>query len=174
MRLLFLLLALLFTLSPLDAQRPPNDSTTKARAFVDAFYAWYVPIAAADSREAPFVTVLRKRRELLTPLLFAALKADNDAQTKAPHDLVGLDADPFLNSQDPCAGYAIGVAMHLARAYLIQVYAVCEGTRAAEPSAVVSVQSDGKRWQIADVFLGNGRDGLMHRLRALAEERKRR
>jgi hypothetical protein len=40
--------------------------------------------------------------------LLAALKEDVAAQAAAKGEIVGLDFDPFLNTQDPAESYEVG------------------------------------------------------------------
>src|SRR5665213_2174367 len=87
----------------LNAQAPPSS----ARAFVTAFYKWYVPHALKDSTEPTWHIALREKRYSFDSQLLQLLQADSAAQAKC-EDLVGLDFDPFLNSQDPAPRYKVG------------------------------------------------------------------
>jgi hypothetical protein len=75
-----------------------------AERAVAQFYQWYVPLAR-DSAEADMRAV-RERSAFFPASLVAALRADSLATAQSPDDVVGLDGDPFLNSQDPCKRYA--------------------------------------------------------------------
>jgi len=78
------------------------------KPFAQEFYGWYVPIALDDSRNAPASSyAISKRPESFSPELLKALKADASAEEKARGSSVGLDFDPFLNSQDPSAEYLV-------------------------------------------------------------------
>ena len=91
---LFLLLAA----SALCAQAPAEQDTRKScHAFVQNFYDWYLPRALKGGYEDG---VFRRKSALFSPELLRALKEDFEAQAKVKDEIVGLDGDPFLNSQD--------------------------------------------------------------------------
>src|SRR5580700_8796469 len=76
------------------------------KAFVQGFYDWYVPKAAAerapdDSAQNTWELALKQKRSAFTPELYRALKEDADAQDKVEEYSVGIDFDPFLYSQNP-------------------------------------------------------------------------
>jgi hypothetical protein len=86
---------------------PPSgtaDSAKIAQAVVARFYAWYVPLAAHTP--GADVRALRDSRWHFDPALAKALRADAAAAARSPDEVVGLDMDPFLNSQDPCDRYS--------------------------------------------------------------------
>lgn len=73
---------------------------SSCRKFVQEFYAWYLP-KARTSKERASDLVLKEKSYVLSRELARQLKEDSDAQNKAKGELVGLDFDPFLNTQDP-------------------------------------------------------------------------
>jgi len=150
-----------------------SDSAAGARAFVESFYRWYVPIAIGDHKEPADAIALRERPRLFSSQLYRALKADNDAQAKAPGELVGLDSDPFLNSQDPCERFAIGRVERRHDAYRVEVFAVCSGKRLDRPSALADVRSVNGHWKFVDFFHDGGKDGLLATLKLLSEDRRK-
>lgn len=80
--------------SPLAAKADEGS----CKAFVQEFYDWYAPIAASEKYR--LTVSLRARRSSFDPQLWQMLVADDTAQSKAD-EIVGLDFDPILNSQDP-------------------------------------------------------------------------
>jgi len=54
----------------------------------------------------PMIVVLRPRRESFDQKLWKMLVADEVAQSKAT-EIVGLDFDPILNTQDPSPKYLV-------------------------------------------------------------------
>jgi hypothetical protein len=75
-----------------------------ARRAVADFYSWYVPLARGTPQAD--MRAVRERPSTFSPQLVDALRADSVASAASPSEVVGLDGDPFLNSQDPCEQYA--------------------------------------------------------------------
>ena len=82
----------------------PRLGAADAERAVAQFYQWYVPLAH-DSTDAGMRAV-RERSAFFPTSLVVALRADSLANALSPDEVVGLDGDPFLNSQDPCERYA--------------------------------------------------------------------
>ncbi len=86
-----------------------QDDEKSCKDFVQGFYDWYVPHALADNKGPAWGLALKARESAFTPELLRAIGADLDAQAKSSgDDIVGLDFDPFLNSQDPDKRYVTG------------------------------------------------------------------
>jgi hypothetical protein len=142
------------------AGQQPNANA--ARTFVAEFYGWYVPNAPASADAL---------KDKLSDQLYLALKADEEAKAKADGEVTGLDYDPFLNSQDPCPRYEPGAVVPHGDAWRVEVFAVCDGARAARPSALAEVRSVGGRWAFVDVHDADGKHGLIETLKLLAKDR---
>src|SRR5215212_4808372 len=87
------------------------------RQFVQDFYSWYVPIAMKDHKVPAFVVAIKEKPSLFSPQLLKALQNDADAQAKASGEIVGIDWDPFLNTQDPSRQFEIVQIMHKENGY---------------------------------------------------------
>ena len=155
------------------AQQAPADSSRAARAFVEAFYRWYVPVASAEHRGPADAIALKERRAAFSSELYRALKADVDAQAKVAGEIVGLDSDPFLNSQDPCERFAIGTAVRRRDMYRVQFFAVCDGKRLDRPSALAEVRAADGHWEFVNFYDANGKNDLLATLKLLAADRRR-
>ena len=70
------------------------------------------------------------------PNLLRGLKADIAAQAKVPGELVGLDFDPVLNSQDPAAHYSVGAVYTSNGHCFADVYALTAGKKGAKPEVI--------------------------------------
>ena len=101
--------------------RTSTHEMASARKFVQAFYDWYAPRAVKD---LSLESVLKKKPSLFTPVLAQALKEDLVAESKSNGDLVGLDFDPFLNSQDPVSHYKVVLVDRAAKGYRVTVKSV--------------------------------------------------
>jgi FlaG/FlaF family flagellin (archaellin) len=93
------------TAKPARTLEMARDSQRSCRDFVQRFYDWYVPIALKDNAGNPSDRALRYKSHAFSPELLTQLKEDSTAQAKAKGEIVGLDFDPFLNSQHPGERY---------------------------------------------------------------------
>ena len=91
---------------PALSQEPRRDDP--ARSFVQTFYGWYAPMAAKATRGPAFALAIQRKPACFSPQLLQALADDAAAQAKVSDDVVGLDFDPFLYSQDPSKGFVLG------------------------------------------------------------------
>jgi hypothetical protein len=82
-------------------------SADSVRRFTQAFYDWYVPMTHGWSQERTVDIALRARPEVFDSALARALTADSHAQSLVPNNVVGLNFDPLLATQDPCSHYEI-------------------------------------------------------------------
>jgi len=156
----------------LAAQQAP-DSSKAARAFVEAFYRWYVPVAAADHQGPADAIAVKQKRTLFSPELYRALKADLDAQAKVSGEIVGLDSDPFLNSQDPCTGFEIGAVTRRRDSFRVQFFAVCDGKRVENPSVLAEVRAATGHWEFINFYDAIGKNNLLATLKILAADRRK-
>jgi hypothetical protein len=102
---LFCLLIVLGSLSARAQQSAQRQGSPSCLQFAQGFYDWYAPITQKETGTPAWDIALHKRRDAFSSQLFRALKADSEAQARAKGELVGLDFDPFVNSQDPADHY---------------------------------------------------------------------
>lgn len=107
-------LCLLLAAPFLCAQTPvnPPSRTTSCYGFVQAFYNWYVfeTLRGFERKQGSdaYDIILKGKRPTFSPELLRALREDRQAQAKDPDEIVGLDFDPFLASQDPSKHFVVG------------------------------------------------------------------
>ena len=94
--------------------------------FVQAFYDWYVPLALNDKVWRAWDVAVRRKPQAFTPQLAQLIRPDTEAQRKAS-ELVGLDFDPFLNSQDPSERFVVGSVMVKGAGCWVKVHGISEG-----------------------------------------------
>lgn len=98
-----------------------------------------------------------------------ALLADWDASAADSTQIVGLDFDPFLNSQDPCGVYRVGADSQAGQQHFLQVSAFCPADTALAAVAVLSPRGpDG--WAVTDIRYPSDTStlrGLLSRLDSL-------
>lgn len=135
-----------------------TNNASAARAFVDAFYNWYAPIAGKPSHVPRWYAVLDQRPVVLADTLLRALRRDRDQQSKAVGEIVGLDFDPFLGAQDPCDRYVTGDAVQGGDAYRVSVFGVCGKVRHTLADVIAEVARRDTVWVFVDFFYP-GADG---------------
>ncbi len=155
------------------AQSPTEINAV--RQFTQRFYDWYVPIANGEGSTPSDVVAIRSKREDFTEPLRKALAADEAAQAKAK-EIVGLDFDPFLNSQDPDKQYKVGkVTSRGGKVFEVEVFGVENGKLASKPSVTAEVIKENGKFRFANFHFGNGGsdDNLRSLLKSLAAERRK-
>lgn len=130
--------------SSVNAQtETPQHLSDSAREFAQEFYSWYVPIALNESDVNASDFALMKRGSAFSPELLQALREDSAARAKS-REIVGLDFDPFLASQDPDDRYEVGKVTVKGESYWIEVYGVRAGKRRERPAVLAElVREDG-------------------------------
>jgi hypothetical protein len=163
---------LLFTLcllgsSPVFADDP---SRSPASEFVQRFYDWYTPLAHKSSKSPSWIVALNKHGADFDPGLSRALKSDAEAQRLVTDDIVGLDFDPFLNSQDPSDKYTVGNVTETDGVFVVSVYGVRHGHRAAKPGVVAELKASNGSFLFTNFRYGADGD-LVGILKLLREQR---
>ena len=126
-----------------DVPESPSD-------FVRKFYAWYVPRTLSENSIPAYEFTLKYKKAVFTPLLFRALKDDFDAAAKVSDEIVGLDFDPFLNTQDPCQRYEVGKTIRKGDSYWVEVYGICSGKKSEKPDVWPEVVRVNGHWLFAN------------------------
>lgn len=138
-----------------------------AHDFVQSFYQRYAAHHFNDD------SILTTKPPLLVPALSRALKEDLEASKKSPDEIVGLDFDPYVNSQDPCPRYEVGkVTMRGAGRASVAIHSVCEGKRSPKPDVIADVVFSDGRWQFENFEYPGEHTDLRTVLKKLAQERK--
>jgi hypothetical protein len=164
--------ALLMISSGARAQSDPRPSAAAAQRAVADFYAWYVPMARADP--GPDMRAVRERPAQFSAAIVGALRADSAATAQGGEEIDGLDADPFLNAQDPCDEYRPVRTTQVGRTYLVEVRGAggCRAHR--QPDVTVVVVWRGARPIFTNFLYSRASgDDLVSRLREFADRRRR-
>jgi len=144
-----------------------------AKAFVQKFYDTYMPVVQAEKDAPASNFVIEKMSADLDPVLLAGLKEDAAAAAAAPEgELVGLDFDPFLDSQDPADRYEVKSVSRKGTTYLADVYCVTEGKRSDKPCVVPVLAQDNGKWRFVNFDYPEGGD-LLTVLKDLKAEREK-
>ncbi|MGA9853198.1 MAG: hypothetical protein WBR15_09735 [Gammaproteobacteria bacterium] len=116
-----------------------ETAAEEVRDFVQAFYGWYVPEALKAQEEPAWNVALKYKSGAFSRELYHALNEDAEAQAKTSGVIVGLDFDPFLNTQEPCRRYEVGKIASQKSSYRIDIFGVCSGKRNEKPDVVAEV-----------------------------------
>lgn len=164
--------ALLLAVANVDAQSAPRRTNASPEGVVAEFYAWYVPMALRDP--GPALRAIQERRALFSPQLVRALRADFAATAQGGEEIDGLDADPFLNTQDPCERYQPIRTRRDGETYLVDVLGTGGCAAHHEPDVIVRVAASDGRFVITNVlFSRRPGDDLLSLLREMAARRRR-
>lgn len=144
--------------------------TGDADAFVRAFYESFAPRGQASGLAATD-SLLGERPALFAPALLTALRQDSAARAAAAGEIDGLDFEPFLNSQDPCARYTVGPAIWVdsagQRMVRVAVRADCDRASGPQPAFAVGVIPHAGSWQFVNVQYGPSVGDLLTLLHTL-------
>jgi hypothetical protein len=163
---------LLFLVLHASSARADDASlAASGRDFVQKFYDAYVPQALAENSIPASQFAIEHLGASFAPELLAALKDDAAAEAKSSDEIVGLDFDPFLNSQDPADSYEVGSATQQGSTYFVDVYAVMSGKRSQEPAVVAELVYEDGHWLFAN-FRYPGNDDLLTVLKMLKADRE--
>ncbi len=139
-----------------------------ARGFVDNFYAWQTTLASKPVDEEYLALTLH--RERFSNALWRALKDDWLAESKS-NLLVGLDFDPFFNSQVTPTHYRVGKVEPKGQNWLVHVTCTYAGTSATSSATAEVAKIEGK-WRLANLRYDR-EDNLLGILGALEKEREK-
>ena len=167
-----LCLAQMIVAGTVSAQSAPRPSAAAATRAVASFYAWYVPMARSDP--GPAMRALRERRAQFSTAIVDALRADSLATAQGGEEIDGLDADPFLNAQDPCEEYRPIRTVRRGRSYWVDVRGTGGCAPHDAPDVTVAII-----WRAAQPVFVNFRysprrgDDLLSHLHELADRRRK-
>jgi hypothetical protein len=147
-----------------------SDDTAAVRSFVQGFYDWYVPKALDPKGEVASDLALKQKGAFFSTRLAQALKDDSAAAAKSPDEIVGLDFDPFLASQDPCDKYVTGAVTQVGIHFQVAVFGICSGKKNDKPDVIVEVIRQGTSCIFVN-FLYPGQGDLLSTLKLLQQER---
>lgn len=144
------------------------DSPEEVHRFVQSFYTWYVPRLVKGKTSPTSVLAPKSKGALFSPELAKALREDFNASSKSPDEIVGLDFDPFLNSQDPAERYEVGSVSQKDSTYWANVHGVSAGKKAENPDVVAEVAPKGDHLIFVNFHYPEGQNllGILKTLRA--------
>ena len=149
-----------------------QDTQDSVRKFVQGFYDWYSVISHKNNiKLAPDQIAIKEKAHLFSPQLIAALKEDYEASSRHPEEIVGLDWDPFLCSQDIDDRYVVGSIKKKGRNYFAELYGVSKGKKNPEPNVTIEVAQNNGHWIFVNFHSPHGGD-LLSDLKELKKSRE--
>jgi hypothetical protein len=150
-----------------------KSETDLVRGFVQEFYDWYVQIDDRGRSDSASDLALKRRPSAFDTLLASRLKEDSRAKAKAKGEIVGLEFDPFLNSQDPCDRYEVVTVRSKAQSYLVDVRGVGGCGKHDEADLVAEVVFKNGKWLFTNFhYPGPPAFDLLTALKQLRDDRK--
>lgn len=155
---------------------PQSPESSACERFAQEFYNWYVPFTQKRLNTPASDVALQRRPAVFSPQLLRSLKMDSEAQAQAKGELVGLDFDPFLGSQDPADHYEARQATMKSGTCSVGIWRASPTDTAAKmekPEAVAELKRRNRRWQFVNFRYSVGGPDLLRLLSNLREERRR-
>jgi hypothetical protein len=158
-----------------QTHKKPNQSASAAevasvRRFVQGFYDWYTPKLFNEKVDAELLA-LKSKSTMFTPELKRALLEDWDASSKNKDEIVGLDFDPFLDSQDPDRHYTARQVEPKGKTWLVSVFgSTSSHEKTTRADVIAQVEKTKHGWRFTNFVYGK-EDDLLKTLRELKKER---
>lgn len=153
-------LVLLMLPCSLAAQAEGSKEVSKSpREFVQEFYKWYMPKALNSKISRAWDVALKYKSVAFSHELAQLLREDSAAQAKC-EELVGIDFDPFLNTQDPANGYEVSEIKQNDKHYRADIYSVESGKRSEKSRVSVDIVENEGHWVFVNFFYSDGGDLL--------------
>jgi hypothetical protein len=166
-------------LGTVRADAAPTASANQeqaAKKFVQEFYDWYVARLAKINSVRLSDVAIKEKKASFSPGLAQRLKEDDDAQDKVAGEIVGLDFDPFVNTNsDTFERYVVGKVTPKGGAYWVDVHYVYKGKKNPKPLLTPEVKLDKGRWIFVNFHYGKSEvpsnENLLSLLKALKDDR---
>jgi len=129
-----------------------NGDKDAAKAFVQKFYDWYVPVYnLPPNPKAPssIRVAVTKKKDVFDVTLYKALI--DYLNTPPVEEMDGLDSDPFINGQDAGKGYEAGNVKQIGNKFFVDIHNIEKGksskaTLAAEVVVIPEVAKVKGKW----------------------------
>ena len=167
----------LFLFAVTDARQAAvaADPAAGCGQFVQKFYDWYIArekaLNKANSRKDIMEVAMKEKRSCFSPDLLKALQEDVAAAHKDPGEIVGLDFDPVLASQEEPERYVVGEVHANGDHYLVDVFGFLEGKKDSKPTVVAELIPKNGQWIFTNFHYD--KDNLISVLQQLKKDRER-
>ena len=158
------------------AQAAVQPVAQQVKTFVQNFYNWYRLLAQTDHNVSTIELALQRKRFVFSRQLRALLDKDIRASHQVSGEVVGLDFDPILDSQEvPAPKYEVGSVNFKKGAYWVTVWASNGHQRTPKPTCILEIGSEDGHWVIQNVHYEDTgfseNENLITLLQTLAKER---
>jgi|SRR5579859_705588 len=176
-------LSLALFASSLYAQQSSAVMTIEScQKFTGDFYQWYGALLQKELHEDTSSYAIKHRPQLFSAALLKLLRDDLKAAEKNPGEIVGLDFDPFVNSQDPMPRYSARKAAIKSDSCMVEVFGTDPSHKKQwadrdpkKPDVTAELKFIEKKWVFVNFHYGSesGKDGenLIAILHTLQKER---
>jgi hypothetical protein len=151
----------------------PKPETAACRKFTQEFYDWYVPITKKRMKEPASNVALQRKPDVFSPGLLKALKADAEASARVKDDIVGLDFDPFLSSQDPASRYEARGVTWQGEKCAVEIWSASPAAKSKKPDAVAEVVFVRGHWEFENFRYPELSTDLVSVLAQLEKDRRK-
>lgn len=166
-----LLMAALTLSTSMGVNAQAKTSHQPCLHFVQSFYSWYGPLAAKERRGPPsWIIGIRQRSSEFSPSLIKMLDDDWSATRKAK-ELVGLDYDPFVNSQDPSPPYKTGKVTQTDKTCSVEILGT-PPAMANRADVIAELEYVNGSWSFVNFHYPDGGD-LISQLKLLRADREK-
>jgi len=153
-----------------------SQDESSCRRFAQEFYDWYVPFTQKRLHMPAFNMALKWKADVFSSELLQALRTDAEAQARVKGEIVGLDFDPFVGSQDPADHYEARQPTLEGGKCTVEVWRASPTDRAAKlnrPEAVAELKEQNGQWRFVNFRYPIGGPDLLRLLANLREERRK-
>jgi len=132
----------------------PQGQQAACKRFVQEFYDWYCKTTPQGLSDLPEDRAMKDRGSSFSPSLRQKLKDDFEASARVKDEIVGLDFDPYLNSQDPDEHYVAGKVTSSGKNYLVEMHGVRGGKQNTGPDVTPEVASENGKFVFVNFHYG--------------------
>jgi len=155
---------------------PPMEHS--CRAAVQEFYNWYLPRLMREVRTPAMTQALNARSQNFSAELHRRLAEDTAAAAKSPDEIVGLDFEPFVNSQDPAPRYVAKRSYRAGKGLWVEVHGVIDGKESEDPDVIPELILSRGHWVFVNFHYpaqeaGGARSNLLGVLKELRDARRK-
>ncbi|MGV3720944.1 MAG: hypothetical protein ACO1SX_08535 [Actinomycetota bacterium] len=147
------------------------------RKAVQQFYDWYLPRLMREVRTPAMTQALNARPHNFSAELRRRLAEDSAAAARSPDEIVGLDFDPFVNSQDPAPRYVARKTYRAGKGLWVEVHGVTDGRVNEDPDVMPELVLIGGRWAFVNFHYpaagDQPRSNLLQVLKELRDSRRK-
>lgn len=129
-----------------SGQARAHSTEAACQTFVQGFYDRYLKLTRGTHNGTPSDIEIKRRPAIFSRELRQRLAEDLAASSRNKDEVVGLDFDPFLNSQDVADRYVVRKVVRIGQRYRVEVHAVTEGKQTATPVVIPELVRSGSGW----------------------------